>query len=111
MEVYYEDIVSIEHNQEYRNLPISYDDLKNTLVLEDVPTLRFSLTSGENHEISFVNQKYYDEIIRQLNEEKDISADAKSKFIKENVKIVTDGADAAIKVLRQYLREHKGLID
>jgi hypothetical protein len=116
-EIYYEDIVAIEQCREDRIIPLYYDDKnsddknsddKNSIEIPNVPMFRLILPSGNSHSVSFVNRSYFVNLFERLAKKED----SLPKMIDEQTIMANTAlADAAINVLRKYLREHKGLVN
>lgn len=109
-EQYYQDVVAIEQSKEYRTIPLRYDSI-NTLDIEDTPALSLTLGSGDRRVITFVNEDYLTGIMKELNRQEGSlykSTTDSLHYITESVNEAKQNAIAAIKVLREHLRQHKG---
>lgn len=54
-EYYYQDIVSIQLNHEFRRVPIDYSE-KKYIEIEDAPVFRINFTNGHSHSVTFLNE-------------------------------------------------------
>ncbi len=101
-EIYYVDIVSIARIKEARTIKLGFGD-PETIHIEDAPGFKLSLASGEKYTITFVDEKYFMEIGEKI----DISKENVPKvyWIKDSEKT----ANNVLKVIRHYLRLHKGI--
>ncbi|RLD03124.1 MAG: hypothetical protein DRI32_07825 [Chloroflexi bacterium] len=99
-EQYYKDVVGLQIINEYRKL-VAYRDAASSITVEDAPTFILSLSSGEKHRITFVNEDYFMQIRKEINlSEKNVG---KISWVSES----TRDANNAIFALRKYLRKHK----
>jgi hypothetical protein len=110
-EVYYQDIVAIEHGREYRLIPLNYDDKAEMLEVADLPFFSLLLPGGESRTVTFANHAYLASVVAELGSRQNELAVASQRFIDDSVTEAKQKADAAIGNLRQHLREHKGKRD
>jgi hypothetical protein len=103
-EQYYDDVVAIVVTNEFRKIQIKVSDLEKKYI-QEAPTFTLSLASGEHRTVTFVSEKYFQEIKNEIQlAEDDIP---RIYWIGRSRKDV----DNAIKALRSQLRLHKGTED
>jgi hypothetical protein len=99
-EQYYDDVVSIVINEEFRWIKRNESGEKD-IYIEDAPTFTMSLASGESRKVTFVSEKYF----MKIKDEIGIAEENISKiFLVQTSTIHTYNA---IRALRSQLRLHK----
>ncbi len=101
-EQYYNDVVSIVINEEFRWIKRNKKDSgEKDIYIEDAPTFTMSLSSGDSRKVTFVSEKYFMKIKDEIGvAEQDVS----KIFLVQNSTVNTYNA---IRALRSQLRLHK----
>jgi hypothetical protein len=108
VEQYYTDIIAIERRNDYRRVPLSFEDNERFLEVEDVPTITLILAGGDRRTITFAARSYYEGILRNVEGDPSTWPDSTRQYVDAAVRSATEQADAALNVLRKCLRNHKG---
>jgi hypothetical protein len=101
-EQYYDDVVAIVINEEFRWIKRNKKDSdEKDIYIEDAPTFTMSLSSGDSRKVTFVSEKYFMKIKDEIGvAEQDVS----KIFLVQNSTVNTYNA---IRALRSQLRLHK----
>lgn len=102
-EQYYKDVVSLSIERDFRTLFVNTSNAIEKFYIEDAPTFTLSLSSGERHQVTFVNENYFFEIREELGIKPDEVPMV--HWIKDSQRV----ANNSIKALRYHLRQHKQL--
>lgn len=105
-EQYYDDVVAIVINEEFRWIKRNKnDDDENNIYIEDAPTFTMSLSSGDSRKVTFVSEKYF----MKIKDEIDVAEEDVSRiYLVQNS---TENTYNAIRALRSQLRLHKTVDD
>jgi len=98
-EIYYDDVALLTTRDEYRRVQMDWFQTQEVI---QVPTFGMALTSGDDIKVSFASVEYVNKLIKLKLGHSPISDE-------EWGSNPEPGAKKAIKALRKYLRDHKGL--
>jgi hypothetical protein len=98
-ELFFRDIVSIEKRLEYREIPSRFET-EEPLIIEDAPTIRITLPSGDQRTFTFADRGYLEAIAASIGSE---AGDVELNPLRE-AKI---NADEALRFMSRLLRKHK----
>lgn len=105
-EQYYDDVVAIVINEEFRWIKRNRKgSAEKDIYIEDAPTFTMSLSSGESRRVTFVSEKYF----MKIKDEIDVAEEDISRIFL--VQTSTVNTYNAIRALRSQLRLHKTVDD
>lgn len=109
-EYYYQDIVSIQLNHEYRRVPMDYSK-KKFVEVEDAPVFRMNFTDGHSHSVTFLNEAVKQQLYMFLGGEKSQSEASNFRNLEKVSEREENQFTETASFLRQKLRLFKKFTD